>query len=137
MKKNYDIVEKVIHYMEENLDEELTLDTISKHVGYSKFHLNRIFTEVTGYTMHKFIQSRRLYLAARKLTTTTTPIAQIALEAGYHSQQAFTLAFRQIYQYPPQTYRKLASTVLSVPSFNQSHAKQSSKISYAWEVLAA
>ncbi len=129
MKKNYDIVQKVIQYMEENLDEELTLDTISKQIGYSKFHLNRIFTEETGYTMHKFIQSRRLTLAAGKLTTTTTPIAQIALEAGYHSQQAFTLAFRQIYQYPPQTYRKLAPTILTVPPI--------SNVSFAWEVMAA
>lgn len=137
MKKNYDIVQKVIHYIETNLDEELTLDTISKHVGYSKFHLNRIFTEETGYTMHKFVQSRRLTLAAGKLATTTTPIAQIALEAGYHSQQAFTLAFRQIYHYPPQAYRKLAPTVLSVPPLTLSHSKKSTKVSFVWEVMAA
>lgn len=136
MKRNYDIVQKVIQYIEENLDEELTLDTISKHIGYSKFHLNRIFTEETGSTMHKFIQSKRLTLAADKLTQTNTAIAQIALEAGYHSQQSFTLAFRQIYHYPPHTYRKITPTKLSVHPLTLSHFKKS-KVSFDWEVMAA
>ena len=38
-------------------------------------------------------------------TETKEPIAQIAYEAGYNSQQAFSLAFKQLYVYPPKVYR--------------------------------
>ena len=101
------IVKKVIDYIEDNLENEIDLDKIAENIGYSKFHLNRIFTEETGYTIYKYLQMRRLTIAAQKLVDTEKPITQIAYEAGYNSQQAFSLAFKQIYLYPPKTYRDI------------------------------
>lgn len=106
MNKRKEITEKVIDYIEENLEKEIDLETIAENIGYSKFHLNRIFTEEAGRTIYKYLQMRRLTVAAEKLVNTDRPIAQISYEAGYNSQQAFTLAFRQLYLYPPKTYRK-------------------------------
>lgn len=100
-------VKKVIDYIEDNLENEMDLEKIAENIGYSKFHLNRIFAEETGYTIYKYLQMRRLMTAAQKLVDTEKPITQIAYEAGYHSQQAFSLAFKQIYQYPPKTYRDI------------------------------
>ena len=107
MKMQKEIVKKVIEYIEDNLETEIDLERIAKNAGYSKFHLNRIFTEETGCTIHKYLQNRRLTVAAGKLVETDHPIAQIAYEAGYHSQQAFSLAFKQIYFYPPKVYRSM------------------------------
>ncbi|MGI6069694.1 MAG: helix-turn-helix transcriptional regulator [Blautia sp.] len=101
------IVKKVIDYIEDNLENEIDLEKIAENIGYSRFHLNRIFTEETGYTIYKYLQMRRLTTAAQKLVDTEKPITQIAYEAGYHSQQAFSLAFKQIYLYPPKTYRDI------------------------------
>ncbi|MBD5480885.1 MAG: helix-turn-helix transcriptional regulator [Lachnospiraceae bacterium] len=104
---NQEAIKKVIDYIEKHLDEEMELDNIARHAGYSKFHLNRIFTEETGTTIHKYLQLRRLTIAAEKLAKTDIPVAQIAYEAGYHSQQAFSLAFKKIYLYPPKLYRNV------------------------------
>ena len=104
---NQEAIKKVIDYIEKHLDEEMELDNIARHAGYSKFHLNRIFTEETGTTIHKYLQLRRLTIAAEKLAKTKIPVAQIAYEAGYHSQQAFSLAFKKIYLYPPKLYRDM------------------------------
>ena len=104
---NQEAIKKVIDYIEKHLDEEMELDNIARHAGYSKFHLNRIFTEETGTTIHKYLQLRRLTIAAEKLAKTEIPVAQIAYEAGYHSQQAFSLAFKKIYLYPPKLYRNM------------------------------
>ncbi|MBD5538069.1 MAG: helix-turn-helix transcriptional regulator [Lachnospiraceae bacterium] len=104
---NQEAIKKVIDYIEKHLDEEMELDNIARHAGYSKFHLNRIFTEETGTTIHKYLQLRRLTIAAEKLAKTEIPVAQIAYEAGYHSQQAFSLAFKKIYLYPPKLYRDM------------------------------
>lgn len=107
MKKQKDIVKKVLHYLETNLEEELDLDRIAKNVGYSKFYLNRIFTECTGITIYKYLQNRRLTVAAEKLVQTNKPIIEIAYEAGYDTQQSFSYAFKQVYLYPPKAYRDI------------------------------
>ncbi len=107
MKNQKEVVEKVIDYIEENLEKEMDLDNISKNIGYSKFHLNRIFTEYTGITMYKYLQNRRLTIAAEKLVKTDSPIIQIAYEAGYDTQQSFSSAFKQIYLYSPKIYRDI------------------------------
>lgn len=105
MKNTKKVVREVIDYIEDNLEEKLDLDTISKKVGYSKFYLNRIFTECAGITIYKYMQNRRLTIAAKNLVESDKPIAQIAYEAGYDSQQAFSYAFKQVYLYPPKIYR--------------------------------
>lgn len=107
MKKQEDVTKKVIDYIETNLEEEIDLNHIAKNVGYSKFHLNRIFTEYTGITIYKYLQNRRLTVAAEKLVTTDKPITEIAYEAGYDTQQSFSYAFKQAYLYPPKTYREI------------------------------
>ncbi len=52
------------------------------------------------------IQMRRLTEAARQLVETDIPLSQVAQEAHYNSQQAFTLAFHQVYLCTPQEYRR-------------------------------
>ena len=107
MMGNKDIIQKTIDHIENNLDSPLNLDEISKEAGYSKFHLNRVFLECVGCTIHKYIQMRRLTVAAEKLVYTEKPIIQIACEANYSSQQSFAFAFRGIYGQPPQVYRAI------------------------------
>ena len=107
MKDQKEVVKKTIDYIEKNLEKEINLDNISKNIGYSKFYLNRIFTEYTGITMYKYLQNRRLTVAAEKLVKTDKPIMQIAYEAGYDTQQSFSFAFKQIYLYPPKIYRDI------------------------------
>ena len=107
MKGQKEVVKKVIDYIEKNLEKKINLDNISKNIGYSKFYLNRIFTEHTGITIYKYLQNRRLTVAAEKLVKTDKPIMQITYEAGYDTQQSFSFAFKQIYLYPPKIYRDI------------------------------
>ena len=107
MKDQKEVVQKVIDYIERNIEKEINLEDIAKNIGYSKFHLNRIFTEQTGITIYKYLQNRRITIAAEKLVNTNKPITQIAYEAGYDTQQSFSFAFKQVYLYPPKTYRNI------------------------------
>lgn len=100
------VVDKIVDYIEKHLDEELSLDKIAKELNYSKFYIARSFSNKTGETIYQYIKGRRLTLAAQKLVETRKPIIEIAYEAQYNSQQAFTLAFHQLYLCTPQIYRK-------------------------------
>lgn len=100
------VTKKVLSYIEEHPDKDLSLEEIAEALHYSRFYIARAFKENTGYTLYKYIRSRRLNEAARKLAETTQPVVEIALEAGYGSQQAFATAFRHEYLCTPQEYRR-------------------------------
>lgn len=102
---NNAVVKKIVDYIETHIDEDLSLDKIADALRYSKFYIARIFTEETKCTVYKYIQGRRLTLAAQKPVETEQSIVKIAYEAHYDSQQAFTLAFKQLYGYTPKIYR--------------------------------
>lgn len=109
---NRAMTERVLWYIETNLDEDFGLDQIAKELNYSKFYMIRTFKEEIGVTLYQYIRNRRLREAARKLIETKQPIVEIAFEAGYGSQQAFTQAFRRTFQCTPQECRK-AGVILS------------------------
>lgn len=107
MKNNSYAIGLVLGYIEEHLQNEtLDLDTIAKAAGYSKYHLHRMFSAMVGYTIHNYIQRRRLTEAARLLVFTDRPILEIALSAGYDTQRSFTRAFQGMYHASPRYYRK-------------------------------
>ena len=92
-------------YIEAHLHEKLTLDSLAERHHYSKFYLNRVFQRTTGVTIGAYTRARRLEEAARELAETEKPIVSIAMDAGYQSQQAFTMAFREVFQLSPRAYR--------------------------------
>lgn len=96
----------VISHIEAHLGEKLDLDAIANAVSYSKYHLHRIFTGTVGITLHDYIQRRQLTEAAKLLVFSEKPILEIALIAGYESQQAFTSIFKCMYKQTPLEYRQ-------------------------------
>lgn len=117
-------ISKVKKYIEENFKDDITLDDIAKNVGYSKYHLNRMFLENTGLTIHKYIRERRLTEAADLLLYTDQSIVDIALSIGYTSQQAFTLAFKQMFDCTPYKYRINTMTFVSTKCLEVSPSKR-------------
>ena len=53
-------VRAVIDFIEEHLDSSLSLDQTAAAVHYSKYHLHRIFSSMTGMTIHDYAVRRRL-----------------------------------------------------------------------------
>jgi AraC family transcriptional regulator len=106
MKTNAECIATLIDLIEEHLTEEISLDDLAAAVGYSKYHLHRMFSACIGFPVHQYIQRRRLTEAARRLLFSDDAILDIAVAAGYESQQAFTLAFKEMYKKPPLDYRR-------------------------------
>ena len=65
-----------------------------------------MFTGTVGLTIQTYAQRRRLTEAAKQLVFSDKPILEIALTAGYQSQQSFTDSFRAIYKKAPNQYRE-------------------------------
>lgn len=99
-------VTAAIDYIENNLADKLDLEIVANAVHYSKYHLHRIFTDTVGLTIHDYVQRRKLTEAAKLLIFSDKPIIEIALIAGYESQQAFTTIFKLMYKKSPNQYRE-------------------------------
>ena len=95
----------VINYIENNISEKMSLSTIARAVGYSKYHLHRMFVKTVGLSIHDYVQRRQLTEAAKLLVFSKKSILEISLIAGYESQQAFTNIFKQMYKKTPNEYR--------------------------------
>lgn len=98
-------IQASLDYIEMNLHEKLTLDEISKFAGFSKFYFHRVFQKEVGISLYDYVRRRRLARAASVLLNTNTPILDIALTYRFESQEAFTRAFKSVYQLPPGKYR--------------------------------
>jgi AraC-like DNA-binding protein len=95
-----------IGHIETHLDGPLALGGVARKLGYSRYHLHRLFTKTVGLPMHVYIQRRRLTEAAKLLVRSELPILEIALQSGYESQQAFAMAFKAMYKLPPGRFRR-------------------------------
>lgn len=107
MDNNLQMIGRVLDYIEEHLTEEnLSLDRITGEIGYSKYHLHRMFTFVVGIPIHRYILRRRLTEAARMLVFTDDSLMEIALWSGYDTQRSFSRGFKEMFQCTPSFYRK-------------------------------
>lgn len=94
-------------FIETHLDDGVALADVARSAHYSKYHLHRAFSGILGITPHQYARRRRLTEAARRLVRFQTPLRDLALMAGYQSQQAFSDAFCAMYKIPPAEYRRL------------------------------
>jgi AraC-type DNA-binding domain-containing proteins len=99
-------VQRMIDYIERNLEDELALADVARRLGYSNSWCTRQFHRMTGQTMRGYIRERRLSEAAAKLRDGDRGILDIAIEAGFSSQAAFSRAFAATWGVSPGAWRE-------------------------------
>jgi AraC family transcriptional regulator len=99
---------KALGFIHENLEfkEELSLEKVAGAVGMSYFHFSRTFKQSMGVSPNNYIVARRVELAKKLLTQSDSPIADIALQAGFANQGHFTTMFRRLTGTTPKTFRR-------------------------------
>src|SRR6201986_3144803 len=97
--------QKALWYIESHLASELTLDEISAVAAVSRFHMVRSFAAATGFSVMRYVRTRRLSEAARELARGAPDILTLALDADYGSHEAFTRAFRDHFGMTPEAVR--------------------------------
>jgi len=100
-------VERVICHMKAHLDAPLDLDEIARIAIISKFHLVRVFDEITGTTPHHFLSCLRIQRAKEILLETDTPVTDVCLDVGYNSLGTFSKTFTELVGVSPQEFRAL------------------------------
>ena len=107
------IIRDLLIWLEGHLDQPLSLDNVAAKAGYSKWHLQRMFKDVTGHAIGAYIRARRLSKSAVALRLTARPILDIALQYRFDSQQTFTRAFKKQFAQTPALYLNGAPLVFA------------------------
>jgi AraC-like DNA-binding protein len=86
-------------------DHDADGEDLAARVHLSRFHFDRVVTSTAGESPAKLRRRVLLERAAFRLVTTDATVLEVALEAGYGSNEAFTRAFRRAYGAAPATWR--------------------------------
>jgi AraC family transcriptional regulator len=97
--------QRVLDHVDANLDGDLGVETLASVAAFSPFHFHRQFAELTGVTLHRYVQLARLKRAASALAFRDAPVTEIALASGYASE-AFARVFRQRLGQTPSEFRR-------------------------------
>ncbi|GAA6142618.1 helix-turn-helix domain-containing protein [Hydrogenophaga sp. 5NK40-0174] len=103
-----DQVQAAIDYIERHIEEELALEPglVARQAGLSQWHFQRIFRALSNETLKSYIRSRRLSNAMHKLVSSNERVLEIALAAGFESQESFSRAFKKAFDMTPGEARK-------------------------------
>ncbi len=98
--------QSIIKYINDNINESLTLDGICNKFYISKPQLCRIFKNATGSTVQNYINAKRLINAKRMLSSGVPP-TKVSTLAGFNDYSVFYRAFHKEYgTTPKQEYNK-------------------------------
>ena len=119
-------IQRGVDYIETRLDQDVALSDVAKVAGISQWHFQRIFHALTGETLKTYIRSRRLTGSLERLLDTDLRVLDIAIMAGFESQEAFARAFKKAFGLTPQQYRSMRdkSLFLKKPRFDEEYLQQ-------------
>lgn len=102
------IIQDIIKYIKENVDDQLSLNSVADSFNMSTGHLSRLFKEKAGTNFSDFVSSVKFEKAAHLLLKDTKKkVSEIADELGYSNLTYFTKLFKEKYGMTPTQYRKL------------------------------
>jgi AraC family transcriptional regulator len=96
----------VIGYIEEHLDERVSLITLARLARLSQHHFCRAFKQSFGTPPQGYLLQRRIERAKVLLADRANSITDVALILGYAFNSSFTLAFRKITGQTPSEFRR-------------------------------
>lgn len=91
-----DVVNEVIRYINENLDQEIHRQDLADHVYLNPDYLNRLFKKQTGKTLKEFVIGHKMDEARKMLQVTRLPVSIIAAKVGYDNFSHFSYAYKKV-----------------------------------------
>lgn len=122
-------INKVLKYIETNLDQTLSLSNLAKMSTYSPSHFHRMFAELIGETPADYVKRLRLEKAAHDLIyEPQLSVTEVSLQCGFSSLSYFTASFTEQYQHSPKAWREGAyREKFPRPYLHSKKSKQQSK----------
>lgn len=104
--KKSNLIDGIVEYINIHLDEDITIDDLSKEFYLSKFHLSREFKKHLGTTIHRYIVKKKL-IKSKELILKGYPIQSVYKHSGFGDYSNFFRAFKNEYGITPKQFYRL------------------------------
>ncbi|EFM11278.1 transcriptional regulator, AraC family [Paenibacillus curdlanolyticus YK9] len=104
-------IEQAIRFMSLHYTQQVSIDQLSRTLGYHRTHLSRMFKRTTGLSPKQYLMTIRLERAQTLLASTAMPIDQVASAVGFNDPLYFSKKFKSATGFAPSDYRKTALSV--------------------------
>ena len=105
-------IKKVVMYINQNLQESVSLEKLAKISSYSISHFKTRFKEEIGIPPAEYITLQKIKYAKKMLETTDLSVTELSYELGFSSSNYFSTVFKKILNITPQQYKKNFTSTL-------------------------
>ncbi len=105
-----EMVKKAILFLQNNFKENLSIDDVCRHVGFSKFYFCRCFRKVTGRSVLEYVQDLRCAHARELLESDSCTVSECAALCGFSDVSYFTKVFKRQTGTLPSQLRRTKQT---------------------------
>ncbi len=102
-----DCVDSAILFMQEHINDNLSLNELSSQYNYSVSRFSNLFKQKTGYAPIDYFVQMKMQKACQQLDFTTRSVKDIAFSMGFDDPYYFSKRFRTIIGMSPKKYRSL------------------------------
>ena len=107
--KEYPFSSRVVHFMQENIENNLTLEQLAAYFKYSPSHFSMLFQKETGASPISFFIHLKIQKACQYIELTNLKLNEIAILLGFEEPAYFSRIFTKVMGISPSAYRKKES----------------------------
>ena len=108
-------LKNALDYIEAHITEKLDYEKIARQALLSRYHFQRVFGILCGYTLGEYIRNRKLALAGEALSARKAKVIDVALDYGYDSPDSFAKAFYKFHGITPSAAREPGAQLHAFP----------------------
>lgn len=108
-------LQKLLTYMEDHINENISLETAASMMHFSPSHFSKIFKQLIGVNYIKYLNILRITKASEMLCNSDVTITQTAYHCGFQNIRTFNRVFKEITGQTPSNYLKISDS--SNPNF--------------------
>ncbi len=102
---NQTLVQRIHHFIEVNLEKDVSLQSISEVVGLHPSYVSKVYREETGVTLSDYLLQYRMEYSAELLRNTDCKVYEVSSRVGYQTPHYFIKLFKKAYGMTPQQFR--------------------------------
>lgn len=109
-----ELLSEILIYMKEHAVEEITIEEIAAHFGYSKYYFSREFKRMTGFSAADYLSSVKIEYAKQEFLKKNQSITDSSFASGFSSLGTFSTTFAKKTGLSPREYKNQVEALVQL-----------------------